>query len=297
MLLSILAIGIPFFFLLILGLKLLITNLRSIGNTAKYTLLALWIISVAVLVVFGIKQATAVAFEGKVSNKQEVLINPSDTLKIKFQYNDLYSKNIDDREDFEFVQDAENKELIYSNDVEFHIMPTNEKSAYVLVENIANGITLSDAKKRAEKIDYKFKVEGNEIIFNNYLLTEVSNKFRDQEVKIYLYLPKGTVFITDSSVKEYDDSDNDFFNLHHSSSDYIYKVESDKVKCLNCPPDENQYDDMDNEDLEEDLEEIVPGNVTINKHGISITNDTINSNSKNIKELKINKDGIIIKTN
>ena len=152
-------------------------------------------------------------------------------------------------------------------------------------------------KKRAEKIDYNFKVEGNEIIFDNYLLTEATNKFRDQEVKIYLYLPKGTVFITDSSVREYDDSDNDFFNLHHSSSDYIYKVESNKVKCLNCPADEYEYNDIDNQELEEELEEIVPGNVTINKNGISITNDTTASDSKNIKELKINKDGIIIKTN
>jgi phage shock protein PspC (stress-responsive transcriptional regulator) len=54
-LLGILAIGIPFFFLLILGLKLLISNLRSIGNTAKYSLLALWIIAVLSLISFGSK--------------------------------------------------------------------------------------------------------------------------------------------------------------------------------------------------------------------------------------------------
>jgi phage shock protein PspC (stress-responsive transcriptional regulator) len=39
--LFVLVFGIPFFFLLILGLKLLVTNLKSIGNVAKYTLLAL----------------------------------------------------------------------------------------------------------------------------------------------------------------------------------------------------------------------------------------------------------------
>ena len=296
-LLSILAIGIPFFFLLILGLKLLISNLRSIGNTAKYILLALWIISVAVLIVFGIKQATAVAYEGKVANRKEIIIKPNDTLKIKFQYNDLFAKSIDDSEDFEFVQDATNKELIYSNDVQFYIMPTDQKTAYVLVENIANGNTLNDAKKRAEKINYNFKLVGNEIIFDNYLLTEAKNKFRDQEVKIYLYLPEGTLFKTDSSVQEYDNSDNDYFNLHYSSSDYVYKVEASKVKCLDCPDDENEYNDIRNNELENELEEIVPGNVTINKNGISITNDTIKSDSRNIKELKINKDGIIIKTN
>ncbi len=296
MLLAILAIGIPFFFLLILGLKLLISNLRSIGSTAKYILLALWILSIGVLIAFGIKQATAIAYEGRVSKKQEIFINPTDTLKVKFIYNDRYSKSIFDREDFEFVQDSTDNELIYSNNIEFQVMQSSGKTAYVLIEKIANGLSQGESKKRAEKINYNFKIVGNEIIFDNYLLTDAKNQFRDQEVKIYLYLPKGTMFKTDSSVQEYDDSDNDYFNMHYSSSDYVYKVAESSVKCLNCPTDENDYNDYEHYDLENDLEENVTGNVTINRNGITITKDSTNYNSKNIKELKINKDGIIIKT-
>lgn len=47
------SIGIPFFFLFILGLKLISNNTRSIGNIAKYTLLAVWLISISLLI-FGI---------------------------------------------------------------------------------------------------------------------------------------------------------------------------------------------------------------------------------------------------
>src|SRR5690606_16360192 len=37
------AIGIPFFFIFYLGLKILINNLKSIGNIAKFSLLGLWL--------------------------------------------------------------------------------------------------------------------------------------------------------------------------------------------------------------------------------------------------------------
>ena len=48
-----------------------------------------------------------------------------------------------------------------------------------------------------------------------------------------------------SSAKNYDYSDNSFFNLHHSSDEYVYAVGYSQVKCLNCPQNENDYDDVD----------------------------------------------------
>ena len=37
------AVGIPFFYVFFLGLKILVTNLKSIGRVAHFTLLALWL--------------------------------------------------------------------------------------------------------------------------------------------------------------------------------------------------------------------------------------------------------------
>ena len=296
-LLFLFAIGIPIFFMLYLGLKILVNNLKSIGSIAKYSLLGVWIIAVIALITLGVKQASEIAFENKTVQKRTLNLSANDTLLIKFKTNDYYSKDINHHEDFKFVQDSANQEFIYSNDIDFEILLSDEPYAYIQIEKKANGKSFKEAKNRAEKINYGFKIENNKLILDNYLLADAKSKYRGQEVSIYLYLPKGTIFKTDLSVQEFDDSDNDFFNLHYSSNDYVYKVENSQVKCLNCPPDENEYNDIDNQELEEELEEIVPGNVTINKNGITITNDTINSDSKNIKELKINKDGIIIKTN
>ncbi|MBT8183513.1 MAG: PspC domain-containing protein, partial [Eudoraea sp.] len=63
-LLAFFAVGIPFFFLLYLGLKILVNNLKSIGNIAKFSLLGLWLLSIIGITVLGIKQASAHAYTG-----------------------------------------------------------------------------------------------------------------------------------------------------------------------------------------------------------------------------------------
>ncbi len=285
------AVGIPFFFLSILGFKLLSPNMKSIGNIAKYTLLALWIIAVALAISIGIKQASAFAIDGRVVQKENIALQTTtDTLHIKFVHDDYYAKNVDDRNNFRITQDSANTDVIYSNEVRFEIKKTDEKLPYIQIEKEAKGKTLSEAKQRAAQIRYGYQIVGNQLILDNYLLSDLKNKFRDQEIEVTLYLPEGTLFKADSSVQNYDRSSDEFFNLHYSSDKYLYKVMENKVKCLDCPTDENDYDDVD-------YDEDDNTSVTINKNGISITKDTIINNQNNIKELKINKDGIIIKTN
>ncbi len=63
-LLSLFAIGIPFFVLFVLGLKLLISNLKSMSSTVKILLIVVWALSVIGLAIFGIKQATEQAYDG-----------------------------------------------------------------------------------------------------------------------------------------------------------------------------------------------------------------------------------------
>ncbi|OAB26625.1 phage shock protein C (PspC) family protein [Flavobacterium fryxellicola] len=286
------AVGIPFFFLTLLGFKLLSPSIKSIGNIAKYTLLALWIIAIAILISIGINQASEVAYEGKTVQKETINVLPNDTLFVKFRYNEYYTKDIDNDENFEFVQDSANTQLIYSNNVSLEILRTDEKLPFIQIEKISRGKSFQDAKRRAEKIKYAIKIEGNQLILDNYLLTEVTNKFRDQEVEIFLYVPEGILLKPDSSVQNYDRSDDEYFNLHYSSDNYIYKVENSQIKCLNCPANENEYNDV-TIDAQNDSTDVT---VTINKNGVSIEKDSVKTNSAS-KGLKINKDGIIIKTN
>jgi hypothetical protein len=262
-------------------------DMKFLGNIAKYTLLALWLIAVSLAISIGVKQATAFAVNGRTVQKETFNIKPTDTLLIKFKHNDYFAKDVNDRNDFMITQDSLNNDIIYSNQVRIRIEKTDEKLAYIQIEKEAKGKSLSEAKKRADAIKYSYKIVGNQLIFDNYLITDLKNKFRDQEIEITLFLPKGTLLKPDDSMKHYDYTDSDFFLWQPDSSNDVFRVEDNKIRCLNCPEDENDNDEDSNDN---------ETNVTINEDGVSIESDTVIKTKKNFKELKINKDGIIIKT-
>jgi len=299
--LGFLALGIPTFFLLILGLKLLVINLKSIGNIAKYTLLALWLIAVGILIVLGIKQATEIGYDGMTVEKQTINVMPNDTLYVKFRYNDYYAKDFRHNE-FEFMQDEKGNDVLYSNNVHLRIQSTDEKLPYLQIEKVARGKSLSDARKRSEKIRYGFAIDGNKLTLDNYLITQIENKFRKQEVEIYLFVPQGIYLKPAQSVEDYDWSDDNFFNLHHSG-EYIYKVEKNKVVCLDCPPDENEWNDIDYGTEADTIhgsyiienEGDSTKTITIDKNGVRIRNGN-KSESGKLKSLKLDENGVIIKT-
>ena len=291
-LLMFLAVGIPFFFLLLLGFKLLSSSATSIGNPAKYSLLAIWIISVALVSSLGIQQATAFATNGRVVLKENINLLPNDTLHIKFRNNDFYSKDGDFHNSFNIKLDEANNKVLYSNNVSIRIEKTDEKIPYLQIEKEAKGKNLTEAKQRAEKITYGYSIVGNQLILDNYLITGIENKFRDQEIELTLYLPKGILFKTHENVQDYDHSNDEIFNLHYSSDDYLYQMNEDKAICLNCPPEENEHEDVDIDTLENVSENDTVVTTTVKVNGETVIVKT----SKNNSSLKTNEDGVIIKT-
>lgn len=230
------AAGIPVAFLFLLGLKILVNNLRPISSIVSYTFLAIWIISIGALMYVGMWQATEISSESKVTAKEEVYVTVDDTLNVKFRFNDYYAKNVDYNTEFKFTQDSVGNDIIYSNLIGFQVIKTDADFPYVQVEKYASGNSISEARKRAEKIKYNFKIEGNNLILDNYFITDVKAKYRKQKVIVYLYLPEGIQFKPDASVQIYDESDNDFFDLWFDGDKYVYKMGKNKVDCLNCSP-------------------------------------------------------------
>jgi hypothetical protein len=117
----------------------------------------------------------------------------------------------------------------------------------------------------------------------------MSSKYRNQNVEIYLFLPKGTLFKTDESVQNYDSSDNDFFNLHYGSSDYLYKVEDSQVKCLNCPVDQNEYNDVEGGTVNVVSDSIITTTIKVNGEEVIINEKSTSG------RLTTDKNGVIIK--
>ena len=284
-LLLIIVLGIPLFYLLILGLKLLTTRMKSIGNTINYSLLAIWIIGLASVLFLTIKEISQNAYTGKAIEKVAINLKPTDTLTVKFISNNLYGKDNYDYENFEVIHDDTDKEIIFSNNVSIKIVETTEPNAFLQIEKSAEGKTFKNAKETAKRIKYNVKIENNNLILDNHWITELANKKHDQKVELFLYLPKGTIFKVDKNFSNFDRSDNDYFNLHHSSDTYIYIVAENKVLCSNCP--------LDEEDEETNVINVSSGIFGNNR----VETTTIENDSIEKVSVKVNVNGNeIIKT-
>jgi phage shock protein PspC (stress-responsive transcriptional regulator) len=285
-LLSFFAIGIPFFFLLYLGLKILVNNLKSIGNIAKFSLLGLWLLSIIGLSVLGIQQVSAHAFNGT-STVTEDLYFPQaiDALRIRLQSSDLYENQENVGINGMTVTYNENGDkILFSDDVRFDIKKSEDSLAHIRIRKDADGSSFTSAKDRASKIDYNYSVEANTLLLDNFLTTDVKNKVRDQEVRLTVFVPANSVIQLDESAKRHIGRitryDKDIYRS--DIIDYQWLMQENGVlKCLDCP------EDIDNEDDDEN------GRIIINGNGVDID---IKDDGDSFK-MKIDEDGVKIKTN
>jgi len=279
-------IGIPFFFLLYLGLKILVKNLKSIGNIAKFSLLGLWLISLISLIILGAREAASHAFTGSTTEKNELFLeNSSDTLNIQLVSSEFYEGDEHIRmNDMILVYDNDGNPVLQSEDVRFNIRKSNDSIARISVRKEANGPSFNEARATAEKINYDYKIQGSTLMLDNFLTTNDRSKFNEQEVRVNLYLPVGTLIKYNASSKRLwtiraeTDRSSDYFGK------YAWKMADDgELKCLECPERENNEDDDENSD----------NKIIINEEGIDID---LKDEGESFK-MKIGEDGIDIKAN
>ena len=281
--------GIPLFFFVLLGLRLMLPNTKSIGNYAKFTLLSIWLLSLFCTIFVGINYAKELSHDGKVSKKELLPIVTNDTLEVKFITNDFFSKGIHDKTDLEITQDSLKNNILYSNNVNIHLKYTDKKQPYIIVEKSAQGRNFDEANKRAERIKYNYKFVGKQLLLDNYFLTEVENKFRGQEVDIYLYMPEGMVYFPNKNVERYLSGHDSDYDYHYGPEGYRYKVAENDLKCLDCPI------DTDNDDEDTQIEnvsgEIIGNNrvETTKTENDSIEKVSVKVNGKEIINTEVRK--------
>lgn len=235
-LLTFFSIGIPFFFLFYLGLKILINNLKSIGSAAKFTLLGVWLISIIGLTVIGIRQASEHAFNEPVIEKQELNFSANDTLNIKMVNSDRISSDFYRSDNFKLKHDESGNKMIYSSDIRIIVRSTIDSLATISIEKSADGRDYDKAIERAKNINYNYTFNDNALLLDSYLTTKPENKFSNQEVVIFLYLPEGMVITFNKSTK-------DFLNYRKYNGNIISSKDAGKLLkitengriCLDCP--------------------------------------------------------------
>lgn len=310
------AIAIPFFFLFYLGLKILVNNLKSIGQIAKFSLLGLWLMAIIGLVIIGVKQASEYSEDAVVQHHENLNLTANDTLYISMRQNHQFSKQFDKHGNrWKPVYDQDDQKLLYLTDIGIVLKSTKDSMASIKVEKSSKGNTYQNAKKNAEKINYNYILSGNTLELDDFLTTAFKNKYRDQEVDITLYIPEGSVIFADKNTYTYYPyggnhmlkssyiHNRNFDRMRNTSDDHIYdngrighylQIINDEIQCLDCPEEANMEMDMNDgtSDLQLDEDSLRLKNdtnsVEINKDGIETRTDKV--------EVKIDKEGIKITT-
>lgn len=277
------AIGIPFFFLLYLGLKILVNNLKSIGNIAKFSLLGLWLLSIIGLTVLGVKQASAHAFTGTVTINEDLTWGTeSDTLRIAMRSDDQFDQRDQlDINDMSVVYTDDGTRLLLSDDVRFDIKKSKDSVASIKIRKDADGSSFESARNRASNIEYSYEMAVNTLWLNDYLTTAVDNKVRDQDVRITLSIPEGKFIQIDESARRHIGRTTRYDkDLYRSDLvDFTWLMDEDgELKCQDCPEDLEEMDENN-------------GSIIINEEGLDINI----KDEEDSFEMKIDEDGLKIK--
>ena len=293
--------GIPQFFLLLLGLKVLMPSLKSIGTPAKLGLLAVWIFAIVGGVVLGINQATQEGFDAQVIQEETVLdLTASDTLIVRMASNNRYIKSTHHRNNFKIKRNEKDQKVLVFQDIEILIKENTLDSLVKLtIRKNAEGNSYENAKQRAEAIKYNYSQKGNTLLLDAYALTDFKNKYNDQEVEVHLELPEGMIIYSDDNTSSFHNSwkYDEFLTIDEREGHYL-QLKNNTLECLDCSEmDENDADSIKIKISEEDrtklkIDEdgiILNGEQTklnIDENGVEIKNENI--------DIKIDENGVNI---
>ncbi len=252
-LLAFIAVGIPFFMLFYLGLRILVTTLKRISLTAKLSLLGVWLIALITIAVLGVRQGIAQAVEGESVTTEVLNIQTTDTLTVKMKTQNSYGADKFHNRSWKIRMDAAGNKVIYNRDVELSIQKSDSPEAKLIIKKLAQGSSYDEAQDRADKIVYNFEMVENELLLDNFFVTELKNRYRDQQIDLILAIPEGMTLLTDENISSYhrnwysDLLDRKFIGYHTLMQD-------DKLICTDCPPEllEEEPDDWEYSESVED---------------------------------------------
>ena len=282
-------VGIPFFFLFILGLRILSNNTKTIGKVASLSLLGIWLVALLFAIFFGTKQFMESAFDGTVTNKQEINLIEKDTLNIKLVDDDKISNSMVLRREYGYkvVVDEDDDNRIYSNNIRLNIHPSDNDRIIVKTRKKSDGKSKEDARDNAREISHGFELGNNNLLIDGYFLSEVKNKFRAQKIYLDIYIPVGQIIYLDKSARSFlYDVDNMQDIYDRDMAKHYYKMTEEGLSCLDCDSkDEETEDEIMKESKAESF------NMKIDKKGVHI--EIVDDKNKKAK-VKIDENGVLI---
>jgi len=258
---GLLAIGIPFTLLLLNGLKILFKvklNLKMIGAVMA----GLWLVGLGICIIVGIAIGSEYKDESSVS--QTAILSGIHSNKILIKADRHWATG-----DHHFHAGDLDDLIMSGGDsvicpvVGMTVEQSENDSVYLITTVNSCGNSYEEAHRLASQINYQYTVKDSVLVLPNYFVMNTSQKYRGQNVKLTIRIPKEKSIVFDKSLGwMLDDVPNvtntyDWYMLGHE-----WKMTSQGLACMDCPPGEAHERHSRDADVS-----IHDGKVTIDKHG------------------------------
>ena len=237
------------------------------------TSIVIWFITLFSII--GISINTASRFRNSVElTKDHVLNTSADTLTVQFNdknYGEYIFKSVGDLD--QLIDDDGN--LIVNINDEIKLKESDNDQFKLELKFSSKGGSTDEAKRNVESIVFNHSLDGNILNLDEFIRIKKDGKFRNQSLKLSLYVPKGKV-VHIKNMDEVSILDNNDEKNFYSPNNKFFKNIGEKIVCLNC-----NEEDSYSEDYDQEIE------------GLEINVNDSNDNAK----VKINRNGIRIESN
>jgi phage shock protein PspC (stress-responsive transcriptional regulator) len=278
-------VGIPFFFLFSLGLRILSNNTKTIGKTAKLSLFGIWIVALLSTIFFGTRQYMQTAYDGSVIDSHEITYVESDTLSLKLVDNNNLSDHgiLKRRWGYSLVYDENDTERIYSNNIRLNVYTSSDDKFYIKTRKKSQGESRTAARENAEMIDFDFQLIEGELKLDGYFLADADNKFREQKIYVDLYIPINKTVYLDKSTRTFLYDVENIHNIYdRDMAEHYFRMTAEGLTCLDCEG--YEFNTTDNAESFK---------MQIDKSGVHIE---IQDEGNEKAEVNIDENGILIKS-
>lgn len=227
----------PFIVFLLIGLKLLYSNIKYIG-AFSITIVILWIISLFALAlpaaeINKINQIIEVYDEGDFQYEEDVqyeneisLGSATDTLNIKMMDYIFFSNNENDTN----RESIKNSPKYLELDIQF--LQSFQDTAYATMKVEVDGKEISSNKKKKgimEMPSYNVKYKDNVLYISDSILYENNETSWKNDIKLNIYLPEQSFVQFDGQLIPFIKNQNNIQTGNHT-----YQLINQQLNCIDC---------------------------------------------------------------
>ena len=223
---------VPLILLILLGLRIVTKKIR-VNTLTIIIIVTVWFAASTTLGVI----AANVGIDHKENISEtfsETLEIPSDTIVIKAYKSSHIIGSLFDYDNIGMSKSDGKLNLIF-NYPTLDIKTSRSDKVEMRIIKSASGKSKHAAKIRTKSIEYNYTIKDNKINLDNFYSTDSENKFRNQKIRIKLYVPEGKVIVLDNSLNEIInkvDNTNDLWGYQMLDNKWV--VTEDGLECLDC---------------------------------------------------------------